>query len=545
VTASSFSAEDVPVAGLRFAPIFIVGFLAVSVAVRLVFLNRYYMTPDADQSIIGLMARHIQHGERPLFYWGQPYTGSGEAYITAALFALFGQSDLLLHTVPLFASVAFAGVTTILALRLYGPGVAWLTGLYLAIPPSILLDWGLWAGSGYLECMALGTLAILLVLPGTAGSRRRRGRRIVAAFFSLGLALWIQPLAGYYILAVCAMLAGPSIGVLKTPRDWLYGMSTAVAAIVAFLAGGSPLFIFNAQNHAATLGFLSDRATHLGVLTVGARLLLWASPVLLGLLPPTTDRTYFLTFVQAHLALYGAALMVICMVIFRCATLWRTFTVKSKTLFSTAPAPDIGLIVLAIVAIGGYLCTGWGAEQWAGSQPRYLLPLYSAVPIFFRLFLSGKAGPLRMTIFTLLVGALVVANVYITTTNFPRANLTPLATALESHGIRAVYGDYWFVFPVTYESDERVIGVAVRDDLGNLHNNRYSPYLRAAAASADYAWVVQQGSTREQSVLMCLAQLHSRYTTFRWRDQIIISRPSGRAFPWWNGGSCRTESSLP
>ncbi len=208
----------------RYALLLIAAVVVVGSIARIILLDRYYITPDADQSIVGLMARHIQHGERPLFYWGQPYTGSGEAYVTAALFAIFGQSDLLLHIVPLAASVAFAGLTTILGLRLYGPGVAWLTGLYLAVPPALLLDWGLWAGSGYLESMALGTAALLLVLPDRVAPHRRRSARIVGAFFLLGFALWVQPLAGYYILAVGAMLVGPFVAAARSPRRWAPGL---------------------------------------------------------------------------------------------------------------------------------------------------------------------------------------------------------------------------------------------------------------------------------------------------------------------------------
>ncbi len=104
--------------------------------------------------------------------------------------------------------------------------------------------------------------------------------------------------------------------------------------------------------------------------------------------------------------------------------------------------------------------------------------------------------------------------------------------------MQAVYGDYWTVVPLTYLSGERIVGVAVDDDLGNLHNNRYSPYLRAAAATPHFAWVVQAGSARQNSVLSCLAQFGVHYTTLAWADQVAYTDKGGRAFPWWNGGRC-------
>jgi hypothetical protein len=124
-------------------------------------------------------------------------------------------------------------------------------------------------------------------------------------------------------------------------------------------------------------------------------------------------------------------------------------------------------------------------------------------------------------------------------TNFTRPDLRPLATLLRAHGITAVYGDYWTIYPLIYASGEQLSGAAVNDDLSK-GRNRYSPYLRAAAWSAHAAWVVQAGSARQRAVLACLDRLHSSYATLYWGDQVIYDHPSGRAFPWWNGGRCPT-----
>src|SRR5439155_5825599 len=51
---------------------------------------------DADEAVLGLMARHILHGHFPIFFYGQNYLGSIEAFWTAVLFALFGATPLVL-----------------------------------------------------------------------------------------------------------------------------------------------------------------------------------------------------------------------------------------------------------------------------------------------------------------------------------------------------------------------------------------------------------------------------------------------------------------
>ncbi|HWE62108.1 MAG TPA: hypothetical protein VHB98_10380 [Chloroflexota bacterium] len=513
--------------------------IAAASAFRWYLLLRYYVTPDADQTIVGLMARHVLLGERPIFYWGQPYTGAPEAYLTAGLFGLVGQSDVLLHIVPLAASVAFVVVTCVLAWRLYGPGIAALTGLYLSAAPILLMEWSAWAGSGYLEMMALGTAALLLVLPAPMGQPNRSWWRVPAAFFLLGLAAWIQPSAIFYALGVLALLVGRAWAVARAPRRWLSGLALSLCALAALAVGMLPMLIFNVQHQGQTVSYLlqRDTATSLSTLTVFSRALLWSGPIVLGLIPPTTDRTYLSRFLLDHYAMYGIALFVVLALLFRGLSLWRAVWARVRTVFTQHPAPDLGLIVLLAGLLVGFLSSSWGAEQWSGSQPRYLLPLYTAVPLILRAALPRRPRAWHWTLAALALIALCAGNLFTNSTTFGREDLRPLARLLQARGITAVYGDYWTVYPIIYESEERIAGVATNDDLARGYNRRLM-YLQAAASSSHFAWVVATGSARQRAVLACFQRLHSRYGVVIWRDQTIYDRPTGRAFPYWNGGRC-------
>src|SRR4029077_2070869 len=75
--------------------------LALGLGFRLAVINSPLGEIDGDEAVVGLMARHIAFlGERPVFYWGQPYLGSLEAFSAAPLFRVFDSSTLLLKLVP-------------------------------------------------------------------------------------------------------------------------------------------------------------------------------------------------------------------------------------------------------------------------------------------------------------------------------------------------------------------------------------------------------------------------------------------------------------
>src|ERR1044071_2060699 len=99
--------------------------LAAAMVVGLVLRLAIIFSPlgeiDGDEAVVGLMARHIAFlGERPVFYWGQPYLGSLEAFSAAPLFSVFNSSTVLLKLVPTAYSLGFLALSAILARRMFG-----------------------------------------------------------------------------------------------------------------------------------------------------------------------------------------------------------------------------------------------------------------------------------------------------------------------------------------------------------------------------------------------------------------------------------------
>src|SRR5438128_28774 len=108
--------------------------LGAGLALRLAVIASSLGELDGGEAVVGLMARHIAFlGDRPVFYYGQPYLGSLEAFSAAPLFRVFGSNTMLLKLVPTAYSLGFLAVSAVLAKRVFGtaPGLA--TAAYLAV----------------------------------------------------------------------------------------------------------------------------------------------------------------------------------------------------------------------------------------------------------------------------------------------------------------------------------------------------------------------------------------------------------------------------
>src|SRR6266550_2064047 len=70
---------------------------------------------DGDEAMVGIQAEHILHGEHPVYFYGQAYMGSLEAYLMAILFALVGSSVWMLRAEPTLLSLLVVYLTWRLA----------------------------------------------------------------------------------------------------------------------------------------------------------------------------------------------------------------------------------------------------------------------------------------------------------------------------------------------------------------------------------------------------------------------------------------------
>ena len=258
--------------------------IALSLFVRITLLIRTHAMIDGDEALVGIQAQHILHGARPVYFYGQAYMGSLEAYLAAGVFAIFGSSAWALRAIPIALSIPLVYLTWRLALALLPrelrarPLLAGLAALVAAVPPIYDAVAQMRAWGGQIEVYII-TLALLLATVELADRLRacappvELARRWLLWGFLAGLGFWINPLISYALVA-CALWLIPPLLTRAFPGPWrrlverwpaLWSPETGSGAFrpgaaLAFGAlflgaaiGGLPAWFYAIQNAGANL----------------------------------------------------------------------------------------------------------------------------------------------------------------------------------------------------------------------------------------------------------------------------------------------------
>jgi hypothetical protein len=474
----------------------LLGLVLVGLALRVAVIASPLGEIDGDEAVVGLMARHIAFlGERPVFYWGQPYLGSLEAFTAAPLFRLFDSSTVLLKLVPTAYSLGFLVLSALVARRLFGTGPGLATAAYLAVPPSMWAVWSTKARGGYAEVLFLGEAVLLSSLALVCSP----GRRLAVLWGLLaGLAFWTHPLAIVYL--------APALIYLLVGRRGRFARAQYGLAGLGLLIGMLPMILDNLTTGFRTLGALTQPpdlpidppAQVMRFFRVGV-------PVLLGLGQPTTSETMFdddwLQRPAGHFVVALAAVAVVtAVVLVYLPALIRLFRCGANA--QTTPA----LLVMVAIAVPPVVAlTRFG---FFVSEPRYALPLYSTVPLLFGALWRVRWPALRWPA----VAALLAFNLWSLLSTDPRLwrpEDTPDSTAgtraqlvqfLVPQNRHQMYTDYWIGYPVMFETRETVLAYVISGGF-----NRYLPPADNVQRTPNPAWVFEPGTEAEEQFLDRLA----------------------------------------
>ncbi|MEW2381899.1 hypothetical protein AB0873_07385 [Micromonospora sp. NPDC047707] len=522
------------------------------VAYRLGLLLHATPPTNSDEATMGLAALHIAQGrEFPVWFYGQAYMGTLEAYLAAPLFALVGPSTLTLRLPTLALYAVFVLLAWRLAGRLTGdPWYALLVAVLLASGSDRIVKNQLIAGGGYPEMNAAGVALALLAYDLAAGRPGRGLPRWAVWGFLAGLMVWVDPLVLPYVAAAGAVLVAFRWRDLRGRAGALLGLGALAGAapllVDAMASGRSPLAAVLAAGGAGEPAGWAERLH--GALVLG--------PALgMGFCSPGRCAGWQLWW-SAALPLLLIAAAVAAWRRLRAPTPPRgvpTVAGPGRLPEAADGRPDeagaarpVGAaLALALVGAAVLTLAVYTASSASGRTPvessRYLSCLLISVPVLLwpvwdaARRRSGRAGGARRVaaaavLAATLGGAAVATGGAVAAAPAHRAaedRHAGLVRALRALDVRHVYGGYWTCNRLIFATGEEVLCAVVDDDLSPGHD-RYRPYRRAVDADPRAAWIAPEGSPLATRLD---AQPASRHTIPGWRIYLPATRttpPPGR-----------------
>jgi 4-amino-4-deoxy-L-arabinose transferase-like glycosyltransferase len=172
----------------------------------------------------------------------QDYIGAINTYAAIPFFLLLGINPLSLRVMAIAVGLATLWLTYRLANALYGPMVAALAGLLLAVNPTFVF----WSRQGVFVTSVTATIGLGATLSWLRWWRTGARRYAIAGAFLLGLGLYAKLLFLWLIIAL-----GLAVLLLNLPK-WRQVVERLTRGLVgwaglAFLLGSTPLLVYNLQ----------------------------------------------------------------------------------------------------------------------------------------------------------------------------------------------------------------------------------------------------------------------------------------------------------
>ncbi|MGO8764177.1 MAG: ArnT family glycosyltransferase [Limisphaerales bacterium] len=447
--------------------------LALVALSRIVILLCSQTHVHSDESIIGLMAKHILEGRYyPFYMYGQPYNACAawEAYLAAGVFALFGVGVIQLKSCILLVSMLWLVFFYRLASQLYGRTTAWWSSLVLVLLPS-LLKWDFQVRGYSFYFLAIPILAAMFFSI-AIGSQLPRARTLFLFGLACGISVWCLEL----ILSLAA-----AFWILLALRRRLSALTSA-AGLAGFLIGYLPAVIFNFTHHFSSwrLIFLAKAGAPSSAFHLSAvgRILFVELPKFFG---PDTVLWFFPETPFVGWIFYGIAALAVLVAL----TPFFKAPVKMKILFGNSPVEadaDKGLLVFVLllacsipylitpIRVPGYLLGGCfflslligrllrrcfvaPSVKWrcAGALLAFVM-LAAGISTEIQVARHDQIETLTLDNAALFRGA---SNPY-RMTRIPGADLDEVERVLVRDKIPAVWTTMSFVYPLIFETDEKL-----------------------------------------------------------------------------------------
>ena len=450
------------------------GLAVASLCTRLPFLWGAYGLFSSDASAQGLMALHIVEGRHhPIFLYNWSYVGSIKAHLTAALAWGSGEPVVSFAAAAALIYAAFTASVYLLSRTVAPRAEALVAAGYVIVAPGFLTAWGMGNEGNYVDVMLFGTLMLML------GARfiKEQGSGTKTAFWMGvlgGLAFWTHILATYYLLTAGGVLAFHHCG--RFGRAAFVRLASFTGG---FFVGDFPGILWNARHEWLSFRWwsleaetveASDRLSRtlsqlqeVGTTSFAVLAGYWPSDA-----PPWPNAVWHLTLSLLIPAVF---------VFFAWSHRARLRTISPELMM-------LGFFVLVVLV---FAQSSFG---WMTAEPRYLLFLFSVVPVF----LGTSVVALwrwRPPVAWVLVAALVFVNVlgdgrYLAVALESDGVNRTFVREIEELGVRYVRSDYHLSYKYVFLSHGRMVWTS---ELGPSQTEWYYPFRDEVAQAKGVALV--------------------------------------------------------
>lgn len=517
-------------------PVIVALSIIIAVWLRWIILFIEKVPFNSDEAIVALMARHILIGDRPIFFYGQSYMGSLDAWLVSIGFHLFGE---LVWVIRLVQIILYCG--TILTTYWLGRIVfnsSWigsLGALLLAVPTVNVLLYTTVSLGGYGEAILLGNLLLICaVYLGRYGENVSWRRSVVWFVLGVlgGIGIWSFGIIIIYFLPALTYAIYrtvhsyrsselPRKQVLRLAFNWI------LVGIVGLIIGSFPLLMYGYQTgwsnvlveySGGAIAGIEGGAYPYQIRQHFLNLVILGITVILGFRPPWTSDWLALPLIPFLL-------------FFWIAVGW--FATRDLRYHSNYRRSERFLLLAPVgILLAGFLLSPFGVDP----SGRYFIPII--VPM--SLFAAGMIIYVQKKNASLGIGLLVLVLIFhmwgyiqsayydssgFTTqfdssTQLDQAYMDDLIDFLDANDELRGYTNYWVSYPLAFLSSERVIFIPrlpYHDDFRySERDDRYSPYYDMVGDADKVAYI----TTNHEKLDLHLRK-EFRRLDIEWREEVI------------------------
>jgi len=513
--------------------------LLLTAGYKVILLSGAVFPFNSDEAVVGLMAKHILDGERPIFFYGQAYMGSLDAWLIAAGFSVFGEKVWVIRLVQVLLYLGTVVLTMYLVqLNSKSTWPPVITGLLMAFPVVNMMLYTTVSLGGYGESLLFGTLLLVvysLYLRKEAGSVASLGLLAMIGLIS-GFGFWVNGITLVYSLPVVGLVFWQSKDTKQ--KRFNHFLAKLATLFLGLLIGLIPWILYVSSNGLAVilsenLGKVVDVSgeSYLFSLLLHLRnLVLFGVTAIFGIRPPWGLEILAKPILPLAIAAW--------ILIFYLAHKQRSKS-HAQELFRL-----VSLVILVLVL--GFIFTPFGNDP----SGRYFIPVIHMLCILAGCTLGNLVqkpflpGILSVVILTFNIWGVVECarkNPPGLTTQFdPIAQIDhrydeELINFLLTNDEKAGFSNYWVSYPLAFLSNEEIIFVPElpyhQDFRHTTRDNRIPEYSETVTNSEKVAYI-----TTNHPQLNARIRNGFYLNKITWKEKIIgdyvvFYNLSGKVFP--------------